>query len=652
MTFANRFAPAAAAALFASMAAAAGDIEHKTLPGVSPEPIKEGAGLRSKEDLEAFLDGVMPAHLRAQHAAGATLSVVKDGKLFFTRGYGLADVEKRIPVDPDKHLFRPGSTSKLFTWTAVMQLVEQGKLKLDDDVNTYLKDFKVPENWGKPITIKNLMTHTEGLEDGGFGYLIDKEPQKLSLAEALAAHMPARVRPPTTDFSDAMNSSYSNWGTALAGHIVATVSGMPFDDYIKKNIFDPLGMTSSSFAEPLPKELADRMSVGYTYKHGNFKAHGFEYIHSFGPAGSLSSTAPDMAKFMIAHLQNGEYEGKRILKEETAKLMHTRTLSPNPYVSGTALGFYEEFINGYRFICHAGDTVYFHSNLCILPEQNIGMFVSYNTGPTLQFSARDDLLKVFMERYYPARLPVVKPPADFKERAAKFAGSYRVIRHNYTKNERMFAMLGSLSVAPTEDNTLVIASSGAPVASQFVEVKPNLFRKVDDQEFIYFPEENGKVTGFEWPFPFHAVYKVKWYDSSGLHGLIAGFAVLCFVVAVVSALRNWKADRAAPEGARLARRLAALLSVLYAVFLVLLVATFARDTEELLYGWPATFKIALAMPLLAIPLTLGVLYFAWRGWQSGWWTRYGRFQYSAIALGCTAFLWSLYYMNLVGYHFG
>jgi CubicO group peptidase (beta-lactamase class C family) len=648
-----------AAALLATTAAHAAvpndpPFEHKTIPGASPEPITEGAGLKGKEDLEAFFDGVMSAHLLAQRIAGATVAVVKDGELYFTKGYGYADLDKRTPVDPEKTLFRPGSTSKLFTWTSVMQLVEQGKLDLDGDVAQYVNQFKIPEAFGKPITLRNLLTHSGGLEDGGIGYLFAKEEKDLvPLEQALKDHVPARVRPPTTDFTDGMNSSYSNWGTALAGLIVANVSGMSFDEYVEKNILEPLEMTHSTFREPLPPELAPHMSNGYKYEKGAPKVGNFEFIHSFGPAGNLSSTATDMAKFMIAHLKNGEYKGQRILQEETAKYMHARRFSPSPYINGTGLGFYETWINGRRWINHGGDTIYFHTNLSLLEDEKLGVFVSYNSASTHPFSQRDDLLKAFTDRYFPAKLPVVKPPENFKDRAAKFAGTYRVIRHNYTKNEFLFALLSSVSVAPTKENTLMIASMGSPVSTAWVEVAPNVFRKIDDEEIIAFPEDaDGNVRGFVWPFPFHAVYKVKWYDGLPWHGFIAALAVLAMVVSLVSVVRNWKADRSAPAAARNARRLAALTALTFVVFLVLVVATFSADIDQLIYKWPPVFKVALAFPLLAIPLTLGVLYFAVRAWREGFWTRYGRIQYGIIAIAFTLFLWSLNYVNLVGYKFG
>ena len=287
-------------------------------------------GPTTVEEMEAFVDGFMDSQMKAGPVAGAAVVVVKDGQVFFQKGYGYEDVEKRTPVDPAQTLFRPGSVSKLFTWTAIMQLVEQGKLDLDADVNTYLKDFKVASTFPEPVKLRNIMTHTAGFEDGGVGYLFaGTAADLLPLGKWLATHQPARVRPPTTDFSDGTNASYSNWATALAGHIVETVSGQSFDDYIAQHIFQPLGMERSTFREPLPESLAPRMSGGYTFEAGGFKPHGFEFIHAAGPAGSLSSTVADMARFMLAHLQDGALGEARILKPETAQLMHKRVMSPD-----------------------------------------------------------------------------------------------------------------------------------------------------------------------------------------------------------------------------------------------------------------------------------------------------------------------------------
>jgi CubicO group peptidase (beta-lactamase class C family) len=271
----------------------------------------------------------MPLQLRREDIAGATISVVKDGKVLFEKGYGFADIEKRVPVSADNTLFRPGSISKLFTWTGIMQQVEQGKLDLDRDVNDYL-DFKIPPAFGKPITLRNIMTHTPGFEETVQELFVGDEKHLTPLGDYLKAHLPERIYPPGT------TPAYSNYATAMAGYILQRVSGEKFDDYIENHIFKPLGMNSCTFRQPLPEALKSRMSNGYEL--ASQPAHHFEFVNT-EPAGSSSVTAADMTHFMIAHLQNGTYEGAQILRPETAQLMHSRQFANMPQMNAMALGF-------------------------------------------------------------------------------------------------------------------------------------------------------------------------------------------------------------------------------------------------------------------------------------------------------------------------
>ena len=189
--------------------------------------------------VEAFVDGLVKPLMKNNNSPSGTVAIARNGELIFAKGYGFQDVEQQIPVVADRTLFRPGSTSKLFTWVGVMQLVEQGKLDLDADVNEYLKTFKIKDTFERPVTLRDIMTHTPGFEDGGLGYLIIEDPDKaIPLRDAMERYQPARVNPPGA------HSAYSNYGTALAGLIIANISGMEFAEYIQQNIFNPLGMNN------------------------------------------------------------------------------------------------------------------------------------------------------------------------------------------------------------------------------------------------------------------------------------------------------------------------------------------------------------------------------------------------------------------------
>ncbi|MGH2628527.1 MAG: serine hydrolase domain-containing protein, partial [Anaerolineales bacterium] len=325
-----------------------------------------------RAELEAFLDGLMIAHLAEKNVAGATFALVQDGQLLFAKGYGYADVDRRTPVDAERSLFRIGSVSKLFTWTMVMQLVEQGKLDLDADVNQYL-DFAIPATYPEPITLRHIMTHTPGFEDRGKDLFTEDSTQIIPLGRWLATHIPARVRPP------GQLSVYSNYATALAGYVVERVSGIAWDDYLEQHILRPLGMNQTTGRQPLAQSLAPHMSQGYEFSQGRHVPQKFEIVNGASPAGSISASAVDMSKFMLAHLGGGALGGVRILGEETARRMYARAFGHDPRLPGFCLGFYEKSSHGLRIIGHGGDTQWFHTDLALIPEANLGLFVSYNT---------------------------------------------------------------------------------------------------------------------------------------------------------------------------------------------------------------------------------------------------------------------------------
>src|ERR671932_1674263 len=210
--------------------------DHRAAPGRTVPPAPSHAlGPTDPAELQAFLDKLFGQEMQAYHIAGAAVSVVKDGKLFFAKGYGYADREHGIPVDPAQTLFHIGSVTKLFTWTAVMQLVAQGKLNLDADVNTYL-DFRIPDTYPQPITLRHLLTHTAGFEDQHVAMVALKEEDLAPPRAWLVSHIPARVRPPGE------RAAYSNYGAALAGYIVARIEGEWSSQAVEDHILNQLGM--------------------------------------------------------------------------------------------------------------------------------------------------------------------------------------------------------------------------------------------------------------------------------------------------------------------------------------------------------------------------------------------------------------------------
>lgn len=457
----------------------------------APPPV---ARPMTQADIEAFLDGLVPLQLERDDIGGAVIAVVKNGNVLFAKGYGYADVKKRIPISAETTLFRPGSISKLFTWTAVMQLVEQGKLDLDRDVNDYL-DFKIPATFSQPITLRNIMTHTAGFEETAKDLFIPDAKDLTPLRVYLVNHMPQRIFLPGTI------PAYSNYATTVAGYIVERVSGKPFTDYINDNIFKPLRMLHSTFVQPPPPELQSLLAKGYQL--ASAEAGQYEVVQAW-PAGSLSTSAQDMTHFIIAQLQGGEFDGGRILRPETVELMHSRQFAAHPAMNGMALGFYEETRNGHRIIGHGGDTVYFHSDLHLIQDAGVGFFVSYNSAGNGSDSERTALWQKFLDRYFPYTPPSEPPVTSSAQDARDVSGVYMSSRRSQGNLLGATAMVEETKISANGDGTISadgLKDFGGGV-KKFREIDPLIYRDVNGQDRIAFRRDaEGRLFfAVDWPF--------------------------------------------------------------------------------------------------------------------------------------------------------
>lgn len=619
-------------------------------------PAARAAGPADAREVEAFFDGLLAAEMQARHLPGATVAVVKDGTVLFTKGYGYADTEKQVPVDPARTLFHAGSVSKLVTWTAVMQLVEAGKLDLDADVNTYLRSFQIPATYPQPITLAHLMAHTAGFEDQGLGVFVARAEDLVPLDAYLATHIPARVRAPGE------LSAYSNYGAALAGLIVEQVSGEPFAQYVEEHIFAPLGMAHSSFRQPLPAGLAGDLATGYHYRGGAHRPGQAEWCQSV-PAGALSTTASDMAAFMIAHLQGGRYGDARILQEATAQEMHAQHFSHDPRVSGYAHGFMELNLNGQRLLAHGGDTQLFHSLLALLPERGVGLFVSFNgmgegAGAV---QARYDLLQAFLDRYYPAsKPPVPQPPDGSAQRAGRLAGQYLATRGNWTTIERLLGLMQQVSVRATPDGMLQVAGA-EPQPERYVEVEPLVYRNVVNRDLLCFrTDAQGRATiMLPGNNPTTAFIKLPWYAGMPFQAGLLGASLLLFASMLLLPVGLWLAGRSAPTPTlpRVARWLAWAMSVLYLAFVACL-AVAAGALQQAPFGVPPLVRALFVLPVVAGVLAIAVAALAacaWAGLANAggrpWWGLARRVHYTLVAVAGLAMVWWAAYWNLLGFRF-
>lgn len=605
-------------------------------------------------DVSAFLDGVVPLEIERGDIAGAVVTIVKDGKIFFARGYGYSDYEKKKPVSPEETLFRVGSVSKLFTWTSVMQLQEQGKINLDSDVNQCI-DFKIPTAFGRPVTVWNLMTHTPGFEEVVKDLFAPATPF-MSLRDYVTTHVPRRIYPPGTV------PAYSNYGAALAGYIVQRISGRPFDDYVAENIFKPLEMAHSSFDQPLPEALKSTMSQGYVRASNGPKP--FEIVIA-APAGSLASSGIDMAHFMIAHLQDGQYEGARILRPETARLMHTRQFATDPSVNGICLGFYEEDRNGQRIISHAGDTELFHTDLHLMDDQNLGFFVSYNSlgrdDPNAG-SERTSLWHKFLDRYYPYTPPPAATLANAKDDARLVSGSYISSRRIQTSLFFLLSLLGEATVSsPKKDGIIVLDEAkdlnGQPI--KWREIAPLRYRNVNGQEEILFKRASDGHLDLLGLFPVFISQSVSGAVNKKLllPIFICGLGIIALAVLFWPAgallRKHYKQPLVLDSPIRRLRlfvKLICVLDLLFVIGLVLIVSKISNDIGALNAHLDPMIHLTQVIGVLGAVGSLAVIYYAFRAWGVGQKTTFVRICDTLLALACLTFAWVLLTSHLLNFN--
>ncbi|TVR50418.1 MAG: class A beta-lactamase-related serine hydrolase [Gemmatimonadales bacterium] len=621
-----------------------------TTPPASGARVDEAGDLSDPALLEAFLDGLIQGQLRERSIAGATLAVVSGGEVLFTKGYGWADVDARRPVDPEETLFRIASVTKLFTYTAVMQLVEEGRLDLEADVNEYL-DFRIPDTYPEPITLTHLMTHTAGFEED-LRNLFTFDPEQVGrLEDWVKENLPLRVRPPGTF------SVYSNYGTALAGYIVERASGLAWEDYIERRILEPLGMDRTTGREPLPEALALDLSQGYAPRKGGFEPQPLELNPGGAPAGSMSSTAADMATFMLAFLGGGAVGEARILEEATAARMLQRHFGHDPRLPGNGLGFFEMSSHGERILGHGGNTQWFHNVLALFPEHDLGLFVSFNTTTAAPLTY-GPFLTTFLDRFFPGSTPsTISSAAEAAGSAetaelARLAGHYRFNRMSYTTFQKAMGLVMTMKVS-AEDDVLIVDSPLGPM--RLVQIEPLRFREeLGHTEVVIRTDDRGRSThAFVSLVPMMAAERVPWHGAPPLHFALLGGGLLMFLAILVAApvgwFRRWRAEREDAEPVALSRRALLAAAAAHVGFVVMVLAMAAPDPFAFLSTPMTGFALALALPVVGL-LATGVAGWAtWQQWRRGTGSRWSRIWTSGLVTVALLFAWSLHYWNLLGW---
>ncbi len=614
-----------------------------------PPVFAQTENINNVPTLEAFFDGLIASQMEEYKVPGVTLSIVKDGEIILAKGYGYADIENQKRVDPEKTMFRPGSITKLFVWTTIMQMVEQGKIDLDRDINEYL-DFRIPYKIRgykdalprETITMKHLMNHTAGFEDQSSYLFVDKKENIRPLGEYLKNHIPARVYPP------GQQMAYSNYGANLAAYIVEKVSGMSFDKYVEENIFSPLNMLNSTLKQPVPEGIEAESAYGYVSKKGDYYKGDFELIQGY-PAGSLSSTAIDMAKFMIAHLENGLYDDKRMLNEKTMGLMHSQSFTHHEELEGMAHGFIEMNLNGYRIISHGGDTLLFHSGLYLIPQTNVGLFVSYNGGSSHR--ARGVLIKKFVDRYFPEQVAAAtdKRKNGFID-PSLLQGTYHMNRTNFTTYESLIRLIQPLDIKVDQENNIIQTFMGE--TTRLEQSKPAIFYDKEGIDKFFAPiNEQGEVTHL-WTNGPNVMARAPWYETLPFNLFLLLGYILLALISIVIWIKSIFKKTSAGKRAIFAKFIATIYALITLFIFTGLFLVFSNMHPE--YGIPyillqgsSTYdflsQIVWILPVLAFLLIISAL----TVWIKRTLSIGGRIYYAIFTLWSTGILWWFYHWNIL-----
>jgi CubicO group peptidase (beta-lactamase class C family) len=598
-------------------------------------------------ELEAFVDGVVLTLKREHGLAALTVSVVKDDALWLARGYGQADVASDRAAEAEYTLFRIGSVSKTFTWTAVMMLAERGQLDLDADVNMYLKQVRVDDAFGQPVTMRHLMHHRAGFEDSMRLFAVaDSDPRTLS--ELLAEHQPKRV------FAPGARTSYSNWGAALAAQIVEDVANLPYGEFLQQEILFPLGMRDTTWVAPsqLDEATRARLASGYRKGQGALKAQGYMQIGAYWPAGGIASSATDMTRWMRLHLNRGELEGVRLMRADTHAQMWTRAFDDRPAAADVAHGFQDRVYRELRLFGHGGGTAAFLTNMVLVPELGLGVFMSQNG--TYASSPLAQLPERIIDRIAGLPLQVaLEAEADASGTLDALAGPYLHNRRVFTSFAKLLASSSVAKVEAVSADTLRVSVGGEATQYRALNGQDDVFEANDGRRIAFLRDGDGQVVAAADSSGVHTLEKVGFLRTPNALFMALGLAALLTATSLLGFW--WRIGRPRRGGfastvAAGIGLLACLVTLGFFVATGLLVQGFAGfDLSEMPGNYPSPAMLHMHYAGWALAGAAAAMVFAlWPAWSGSGWGLWRRFHFSLYALALVSLAAMLWHWRVIG----
>lgn len=602
------------------------------------------------QTLSDFIQDFFAKKMSEHHVPGAAIVIIKDGSVIFSKGYGYANIENGIPVDPQKTIFRVASVSKIFTIAGVLQLEEQGLLDLDDDVNEYLGNFSVENNYEEPLKIKYLLTHTDGFETRDLGTFVQEPVNLLSLEEVLKKDLNSPVQSPGSKIT------YGGYGTALAGYLISQVKNEPFEEYIKDNIFKPLNMRNSTFHQVLPDGMKENIATVYYYEENTnqFVPTQFLYVSTV-PTGALSTTPEDMGNFMIALLNKGQYGQNRIFQEDTVEKMLSSQYTSHSSLPGVTYGFMEYLYNGQKGLVRDGSGVGIRSQIFLLPEHNLGYFYVQNL-------RGDEMVEEFNEAFMNQFFPNKKDQWNkqtYSSAPERYVGIYRpsqTAEHTLVKVEAL--AMGDLKVKVDKNGELTVTVMGEseiyggfPKESKWKEIEPLLFRRVDKERYMAFQEnEEGEIISLASGSGYHGSFvKIPWYESNKIQLYLLVFYIAVFLVTIiVSTIKFAKGERNSLQSSGLLALLfvIGIFGVLYTLFLSRI-----AGFPAFAFGVSSLAQIMLTLLFVVSVLSSSFLIVLIRNWSTGKMKTSYKIFYFIVTMAFIGAVYWLNYWNLLGHKY-